>query len=280
MAEYNPTTFEEFLEALSDTDTTKVVNCPENAEWNASEFEPEGHSGSILLYGTINGNGTRIKNLIIRDSSGTTDGVILINGTTTDLHFVDGVWAAGGNGVVRLMSANSLVQLCTFSASVQTVSNTVRLFDFQISGNNKAYTYRCAANVEFATAQNVNIQWYNIEGTYNNIKISGSRVTSVSICGVSSLNPNGKMEYSYVICDTPAMTTFTGATFFWGLVRSTGSNVTDLRFIGDGSGNKVTLACTTDFPNASQYAQGLRLCSESQLRDAAYLQSVGFPIGV
>lgn len=278
MAEYNPTTFAEFLECLDD-DTTKTVNLPENAEWDASELEPEGHTGSILLYGTINGNGTKIKNLVIGSAS--SDGVFLVKGTVTDLHFTDGVWDAGQNGnVVRMLTNGDLVQLCTISASVQGGGN-IKLFNFTLSGNsNIAYTYRCAANVEFALAETVWVQGYNIEGKYNNFKISGSRVNSVSLCSVTSMNPNGKMEYSYVLCDTPAVTTFGGATFAWSFARCTGANVTDLRYVCSQDTSKITLLCDSDFQNASQVSQGLRLCTESQLHDAAYLQSIGFPIGV
>lgn len=278
MAEYNPTTFAEFLECL-DNDTTKTVNLPVNAEWDSSDFEPEGHTGSILLYGTINGNGTKIKNLVIGSVS--SGGVFLVKGTVTDLHFTDGVWDAGQTGnVVRMQTNGDLVQLCTFSASVQGSGN-ITLFNFTGTGSwNKAYTYRCAANVEFAVATSVWVQGYNIEGKYNNIKISGSMVNSVSLCSVSSSNPNGKMEYSYILCDTPAVTNFAGGTFAWSFARCTGANVTDLRNVCSQDTSKITLLCDSDFPNASQVSQGLRLCTESQLHDAAYLQSIGFPIGV
>lgn len=90
----------------------------------------------------------------------------------------------------------------------------------------------------------------------------------------------GVTQYSYVTLDTPAVTTIYAAKFWWGLLRCTGANVTDLRFIGDGAGQRITLACDSDFPNAAQLSQGLRLCTEAQLHDAAYLQSIGFPIGV
>lgn len=275
MATVNVDNWQDFLTAAAVAGDT--VNLPENAEWDIGELEPEGHSGAIILKATINGNGTKIKNLVIND--GTSDGIIQITATVTDLHFVDGVWPVN-QYVVRFMANDAIAQLCTFSASIQGGS-TVYLFGTSLIGQqNKATVYRCAANIEFATATNAWFHGYNTQGKYNNMKISGSRITSVTVASTSSMNTNGKMEYSYMICDTPAVTTFTGAPCWWSLIRCTGSNVSTLANVGDSTGAKITLACSSDFPNAGTVSRGLSLCTESQLHDAAYLQSIGFPIGV
>jgi hypothetical protein len=271
MAEYNPTTFAEFLACL-DTDTTKTVNLPVNAEWDASELEPEGHTGSILLYGTINGNGTKIKNLVVRNAS---NGAFTVNGTVTDLHFTDGVWEAGM--VVHFPAQNGLVQLCTFSASLQG-SGTATLFNFEYPlSSYRAYVYRCAANIEVATSTTVTVFANKVEAKYCNMKISGSLIEHLYLFGGNT--ERGKVDYSYFLCDTPAVTDLEGVALYWSFIRCTGANVTDLRYICKSS-SKITLCCDSDFPNASQLSNGVRLCTESQLHDAAYLQSIGFPIGV
>lgn len=270
MAEYNPTTFAEFLECL-DNDTTKTVNLPENAEWDASETEPEGHTGSILLYGTINGNGTKIKNLVIRNAS---NGAFTVNGTVTDLHFTDGVWEAG---IVVQSARNGLVQLCTFSASLQGyVTSTLFNFDSSFSSD-RAYVYRCAANIEVATSTTVAVFANKVEAKYCNMKISGSLIEHLYLFNGNT--ERGKVDYSYFLCDTPAVTDLQGYAVYWSFIRCTGANVTDLRYICKNN-SKITLCCDSDFPNASQFSNGVRLCTESQLHDAAYLQSIGFPIGV
>ena len=152
------------------------------------------------------------------------------------------------------------------------------IFDQQGIGTNKTgLVYRCAFNLELALITGTTIFDGNMVGQYNNIKISGSRVTQVILNMVNGTVRLGKSEYSYIILDTPAVTTLAFPVFNSSLLRCTGANVTDLRNV---SGNYVSVACSSDFPNASQVAQTLALCTESQLRDAAYLQSIGFPIGV
>lgn len=268
MAEYNPTTFAEFLAAISDDDTTKVVNCPQNAEWDASELEPEGHTGKLKLYGTINGNETKIKNLVIKAS---TYPIFDVNGTTTDLHFTDGVWNCPGN--IVQFAYESIMQLCTLSASAQ---NATSLFG---QSGTKATVYRCAANIEVAQSDGTfNIHNFNVIGRYNNIKISGSKLKTIRVMGADSSYRFGEASYCSIVLDTPMVTSISGSVFNWSLLRCTGSNVTSLAGIY-GTGGAFSLGCSTDFPNA-QGTSGFVLCTEPQLRDAAYLQSLGFPIGV
>lgn len=270
------TSWAEFLTAASGDDPTLEINLPENAVWDLAEIEPEGHSGSIKLCGQIAGNGTKIKNLVIQE--GLSTGVFLVDGTVTDLHFIDGVYGQILSDIVTLQTADSIVQLCTFSASVQG-GGQIYLFNFNMTGAS-AIVYRCACNIEVASASGITLHGGNVIGKYNNFKVSGSRVGNVTLCTLNGTFSLGKMEYSSVTLDTPAVTSITGSSFWWSLLRCNGANVTDLSYVGDGSGQRITLACSTDFPEVSTVSQGLRLCTETQLRDAAYLQSIGFPIGV
>lgn len=271
MAEYNPTTFAEFLTAISDNDTTKVVNCPMNAEWDASELEPEGHTGTLNLYGTINGNGTKIKNLVVQTK---TTPIFKVNGTTTDLHFVDCVWNC--DTVVQFAAKKSKLQLCTFSASVQ---GAAYLFGDSLSagsGNIKYYVNRCAANIEVSVTNGTfYVQFYQVVGNYNNIKISSSTVTGIILTFANGSYPNSKATNCAFTLDTPMITTLQGNAT-WSLIRCSGANVTSPSI---SSSTGFSLGCSTDFPNAEGTSTFI-LCTEPQLRDAAYLQSLGFPIGV
>lgn len=270
------TSWAELLEAASGDDPTVEINCPENAVWDLAEIEPEGHTGAIKLCGIINGRGTKIKNLVV--DAGSAGYVFYMQGTIYDLHFIDGVWSTSSYTCIMLYGADSSVQLCTFSASVQRAGGNMYIFGTQGIGTTKTcLVYRCAFNLELSLATGVTVFSWNIIGQYNNIKLSGSRVTQAALNAVNSTNRLGKSEYSYMLLDTPAVTTLTFPAFNSSLLRCTGSNVTDLRYVG---GDYVSVACSSDFPNASQVAQTLALCTESQLHDAAYLQSIGFPIGV
>lgn len=276
MAAVEVTSWAEFLDAASGNDPTLEINLPENAEWDLGEIEPEGHTGAIKLCGVINGRGTKIKNLVV--DAGSVGYVFYMQGTIYDLHFLDGVWKTLSHSCIRLYGEDSSVQLCTFSASVQRAGGHMYIFDSEGIGINKTgLVYRCAFNLELALVTDTTVFDGNMVGQYNNIKISGSRVTTVILNLVNGTVRLGKSEYSYIILDTPAVTTLLFPMFNSSLLRCTGSNVTDLRYVG---GDYVSVACSSDFPNASQVAQTLALCTESQLRDAAYLQSIGFPIGV
>ena len=270
------TSWAEFLEAASGDDPTVEINLPENAEWDLGEIEPEGHTGAIKLCGVINGRGTKIKNLVV--DAGSAGYVFYMQGTIYDLHFLDGVWRTSSYLCIRLYGEDSSIQLCTFSASVQRSSGHMYIFDTQGIGTNKTgLVYRCAFNLELSLITGVTMFSGNMIGQYNNIKISGSRVTTVISNLVNGTVRLGKSEYSYIILDTPAVTALDFPMFNSSLLRCTGSNVTDLSYVG---GNYVSVACSSDFPNASQVAQTLALCTESQLHEAVYLQSIGFPIGV
>lgn len=270
------TSWAEFLEAASGDDPTVEINLPENAEWDLGEIEPEGHDGAIKLCGIINGRGTKIKNLVV--DAGSVGYVFYMQGTIYDLHFIDGVWRTSSYACIRLYGADSSAQLCTFSASVQRTGGNMYIFDTQGIGTTKTcLVYRCAFNLELSAATGATMFSWNTIGQYNNIKISGSRITSVTANMVNGTQNKGKSDYSYVILDTPAVTALSFPVFNSSLLRCTGANVTDLSNV---SGNYISIACSSDFPNASQVAQTLALCTESQLHDAAYLQSIGFPIGV
>lgn len=268
------TSWAEFLEAAGGNDPTLEINLPENAEWDIGEIEPEGHTGAIKLCGVINGRGTKIKNLVV--DAGSAGYVFNMQGTIYDIHFIDGVYRTSGH-LFRMYGADSSIQLCTFSASVQRTGGQMDIFNSQLETGSTGLVYRCAFNIELSLITGATIFGGNIIGQYNNIKISGSRVTQVSMNLVNGSYRLGKSEYSYIILDTPAVTTLFFPKFNSSLLRCTGANVMDLRNVG---GDFVSIACSSDFPNASQVAQTLELCSESQLHDAAYLQSIGFPIGV
>lgn len=269
------TSWSEFLEAASGDDPTVEINCPENAEWDIGEIEPEGHIGRINICGVVNGRGTKIKNLVIDSNGGAY--VLYMRGTIYDLHFIDNVWKCL-SGVILIDYSNTSVQLCTFSASIQTTTRQIGLFgQSNIGRNDTALVYRCACNLEASLATGITVFGGNIVGQYNNMKFSGSGVTALTLNTINGTLEKGKSEYSYIILDMPAITSLSMSKFNSSLLRCTGSNVTDLRYVG---GDYVSVACSSDFPNASQVAQTLALCTESQLHDAVYLQSIGFPIGV
>ena len=60
-------------------------------------------------------------------------------------------------------------------------------------------------------------------------------------------------------------------------MRCNGANITDLSSFTKAN---FCLGVDSDFPNVTTVGNGIKLVSENDLRDAAYLQSIGFPIGM
>ena len=100
MATVDVTSWSEFLEAAAVSGDT--VNCPEYAEWDLAAIEPGGHTGSITINATINGNGTKIKNLVIEHGVDQYGATFNIGGTTiNDLHILNANLVGGGKVLLR-----------------------------------------------------------------------------------------------------------------------------------------------------------------------------------
>ena len=263
MASVDVTTWAEFLEAASGNDPTLEINCPENGLWDLAEIEPEGHSGSIPITGIINGNGTQIKNLVIQRGQGAYESTFRINGEVYDLHFLN-CQLTPQDGLVAFMSNTCRFERCTISASC--VGNG-RVFT-----GNGGTVYRCALNLEYSGSITVTVIGPNISCEYLNAKISGSNVERVIINNQNS----SYVLNSYLIFDTPAVVELTGSRVWWSVIRCTGANVTNLSTFNS---NWFCLGVDYDFQNVQTVGSGMMLVSETQLRDADYLQSIGFPIG-
>ena len=87
-------------------------------------------------------------------------------------------------------------------------------------------------------------------------------------------------ENCYVILDTPQTTSINARKFITSVLRCNAANVTSLAYVNDiGGAQKFSLLVSSDFPNVTTVSNGVYLVTENNLRDAAYLQSIGFPIG-
>lgn len=265
MATVSVTTWADFLEAIAVSGDT--VECPENAVWDMAELEPEGHTGVITCNAAINGHGTQIKNLVMLDSPSSAR--FQFNNDVTDLHVINSVLDCSS---VYFQAANyKTVQMCTFSGMLR--GNGMAF------GTN-AYLYRCAANLEWATATTATIFARNCNAKYCNFKVSGSLVTAVSLYVHASSDQLSGYENCYVILDTPQVTSLTGRKFKTSVLRCNAANVTDLSALNDiGGAQNFSLLVSSDFPNVQTTSSGVVLVTENNLRDAAYLQSIGFPIG-
>jgi hypothetical protein len=270
MATVQVNSWAEFLEAVSVSGDTVV--CPENAVWDLAELEPEGHDGQIAIRASVDGRGTEIRNLVIQHLESARHSTFDIRGESStnrsevhDIHFLNCDVEGGGTGGFATLDCANL-EACTFSAMVHSASN---IFYY---GNFKRL-YRCAINLEMSTAGGVMLIGDNAEIEYLNAKISGSSIQNCILNNSSS----GSIRNSYIILDAPRTTALTCRNAEWSVVRCNGANVTSLASF---TANNFCLCVDSDFPNVTTVGNGIKLVSENNLRDAGYLQSIGFPIGV
>lgn len=266
MATVQVNSWTEFLEAIAVSGDT--VECPENAVWDMAQLEPEGHSGYIVCNAKINGRGTQIKNLVMLDSPA--NARFFFNDDVTDLHILNATLECSSSffGVANFKTA----QMCTFSGMLRGSG---------VGFGTNAYFYRCAANLEWATATGTSIFGRNCSVKYCNFKVSGTRLQTIALYQHNSSDQISGYENCYVILDTPQVTSLTGRKFKTSVLRCNAANVTDLSALNDGGGaQNFSLLVSSDFPNVQTTSSGVVLVTENNLRDAAYLQSIGFPIGV
>ena len=258
MAVVNVNSWTEFLEAAAVSGDTVV--CPENAVWDLADIEPEGHYGGIIIRANVNGNGTQIKNLVIENGITDSDYPFNIQGTAsndritiTDLHFLNcNVVCAQSRGFCLLQYADLVC--CTFSAMMH---GSGQIF---LMGASKSL-YRCALNLEITADTSVSLGGSSTTFEYLNAKISGSRVRGINLTGTYYNIP--LIKNSYLIFDTPQVTSITGYNTDWSVIRCNAANVTTLASFNRPN---FCLGVTSDFPNVTTVGAG-------------YLQSIGFPIG-
>ena len=273
MATVNVTSWTEFLEAAAVSGDTVV--CPENAVWDLADLEPEGHSGTITIKSDIVGNGTTIKNLV-QSGLGTSGSPFTISGGSTSAHrsisginILNATITSRSDALVFLFKGNWVdFELCQFSMLARGLS--------QICGE-QGSMYRCAANIELTTSGSILIGGNGETFDYCNFKFSGSGVGGFRTFKSGYDSQRATINNSYIILDTPQITTIAMKSGVSNVFRCTGANVTSLSGY---TASNFSLGVDTDFPNVTTVSSGWVLVSENQLRDAAYLQSIGFPIGV
>lgn len=272
MATVNVTSWAEFLEAAAVSGDTVV--CPENAVWDLAELEPEGHTETITIASNIDGNGCTIKNLVLKNLPANSKCFSFTGGSSTthqqinSLNIINADITGDGSSTNYLFGGNWVdYTLCTVSALVHKTN---------IIFGSLCNVYRCAFNIEF-TAYGV-LVGDRCSLSYCNSKFSGASLSAFNLYRSGYSTYASVMYNCYTVLDTPEITQILQNGGNSNVYRCTGANVTQLTGLTDS--NHISLAVTTDFPNVTTVSAGFVLVTEAQLRDAAYLQSIGFPIGV
>ena len=266
MASVTVETWEEFLEAVQVAGDT--VLCPSQAVWDMNEIAPEGVTSLPRIWcSSIQGNGTTIKNL------NTSDYFEVFHSSeifyADSLHFENFI-AEGGALFLCSKSTrgkNAVFSNCKFSGLCGTGTRGVLRPGTGTQGNDYggADALRCSFLVDAQTSSGF---WACSE--------------SAKYCRFQIAVPNGvftmpkTLEWCYVRADTPLQQGICPAGSLACVFDGEMQNVTQAQ---EPSHTFISVFNKTSIPNLteSEYLKGV---TDAQLRNADYLYSIGFPIGV
>lgn len=258
MADVTVTTFEEFRTAAAQSGNTII--CPEGAIWDMSEIDPENTITKITIKSNVTGNHTEIKNFRgwIECGSGI---------TITALHIINMLCEFAGDGAI----------CCTQSQYVY--PNEPVWQQSRISaaiGANVDYPlynirpWRCAINVSMAKSGECILSAFNSGSTavckYNRFAIAAPNAASVGW---------EKINSSQFVVNAPLATRFDAVPLNC-TIRGNLSNVSAFKY--SSSDTNFSVVDGTDAPNFPT-SSWMKKVTDAQMRDAAYLQSIGFVIG-
>ena len=251
MATVNVHNWAEFVEAVAVAGDTVIM--PEAERWDMNVIAPEGISEGITVNcAKIVGNGTSIWNAHFYER-------IAVSGTEiTDLHFINFL----SNKILFDTSNNTAFERCMFSGLLG--SNRL------LATGNVRWN-RCSANVE-SQSDNSGASGQDVFGNsctycriiYHVANIGIIRFSTVTNCEFILYAPQATKVYIESINSTTIRGNLSSCTYVGYYSNKYGSagNVVNTDDLADGAELKIVAGVT-----------------DAQMKDAAYLASVGFPIG-
>ena len=249
MAEVHVSSWSEFVEAVAVAGDTVIL--PEAERWDLNEIAPEGVTESIPVNcAKIVGNGTSIQN-------GRFYGSFIVDGTEIfDLHIIN---YYSDNAAI---TGTGKYERCMFSGL------SAAIVDVPLNGTS---WHRCAFNIELQHGE----PWA-VGGacTYCRIILHAARATGTNIAARNAIKKNCE-----IIMYMPAATRLYIENAQYCTIRG---NMTACGYIGKYSydhGSAYTIVDTDDLAEGASVDAPLIGVTDEQMKDAAYLASIGFPIG-
>ena len=264
MAAVQVNSLAEFVTAVSVAGDTVV--CPEGADWDANDTYPDGYSGDILWRASVLGNGTTIRNLHLY-------GRFTSNGSSArqyldSLRIVDLIGSASPRSEAGLFDGNFHFQKSALSAVLNSnYWRIVRWWDWSTNRIADKSSFNVDAAGNFDTFYQGAVRYCRIELHLPN-SVWYPYYAGADMCEQSELAifaPNaGNLQSKQ----------FSGCIIHGELPRARerggGSTPSDMTlFSVDGLPNFV--------PDNPAQCRGV---TDAQLRDPAYLRSIGFPIAI
>ena len=249
MADVYVSNWSEFVEAVAVAGDTVIL--PEAERWDMNVIAPEGVTGNIPVNcAKIIGNGTSVWN-------GRFYGSFQVSGTEVqDFHiinyFSDSVTVSGTGVFSR----------CMFSGLSAAIGGVTLI---------GTSWHRCAFNVELQHGE----PWaVSGECTYCRIILHAARAIGTNIAARNAVKKNCE-----IIMYMPAATHLYMENAQYCTIRG---NMAACGYIGNYSydhGSAYTIVDTDDLAEGASVYAPLIGVTDAQMKDAAYLASIGFPIG-
>lgn len=264
MASVNVSNFAEFVSAVAVSGDT--VNLPSGATWNLNDSYPEGYTGNIPINcAAINGNGTDIKNMhiygkFVVPAALEINDLSMTNIVCEDTTFFD------NDGNTRKIALNRSIFTGLYGVNTESFNAS------QMSMN------RSVVNLNMTQGGAYTL--YLSKGAFSSIY---SRVTLNYPSNAGSLSlvcAAGDIKYSMFTAVCPGCRSIDSSIFSGCVVLGNYGNATDSNSYGY-HGNFVSVYDSAGF--ADGFVAGtsyFKPITYSQLYDAEYLASIGFPIGV
>lgn len=264
MATVQVSTLEEFVAAVAVAGNTVV--CPENEDWDANDIYPNGKNGDFVVAANITGNGTTFRNLRV------TLGITNPNSsfiTIENFNFVDVIGGRPSQfGAAGLFYGMTRLVGCKVSAVLN--SNYNRIIQWTNSGTGYAAD-RCSfvidASGNFQTLTYGEIRYSRLE-----LHLPNNQENPFSSAG-------GKCYTSEIAIYSPNAPYIYSHDFVGCIIHGEMPNAVE-RSSGQWPGD-MTLYSTDGLPNFSPANPDQCVgVTDAQLRDPAYLRSIGFPIAI
>lgn len=273
MAEVHVTSWTEFLSAIQVSGDT--VHCPEDAIWDMNEIEPDGHVGTIRFdCDNVYGHNCTIKNLKYDGTINFHSGFVLMS----DLHWenvlsnaLTGQSFMLHEGTISAVTDLSLMTLCKISGFFTKTDTSETTSCVPIKGFK---CYRCGINLESPCGA------LTLPDKLDYTNFLAQLPNAARLYGYNGTRPNASFcaNFSNIVTVAPNCTTdYSTANAAGCVFRGRKERLT--QFASYVGGTYISLYCTTDM-QAMENSRNVVGVTEAQLRDAAYLQSIGFPIGV
>lgn len=265
MATVNVSSWDEFIQAVSGRGDTVVL--PQNAVWDFNDLYPEGvpsNKHGDIWSAKIVGNGTTLKNVLVDSWF---FGVSASSCEIEDLRLEN--FITTGGPLFAVNAGSYVFRRCAFSGLLaEYQSYPACLYN---TNGGASQLISCAFTLEAASSRPFRILW--TQNTDRDEK---------KYCRIKLHLPNSSgyagenTQWSQVNVDCPAQTSL----YIGGACANVyGGNLPQVSSVSGSIQSYISVFNNEEIPNLSSTASIIG-CTTAQLHDAAYLSSLGFPIGV